>query len=121
MSADSKICDFGCGPGLYTSRLARHGAQVTGVDFSPRSLRYAREQAEKEDLAIRYVHQNYLEFETEVRFDLVTMITCDFCALNPAQRAQMLDKWCRLLEPGGHVLLDAYLHAALEGREETAR
>jgi cyclopropane fatty-acyl-phospholipid synthase-like methyltransferase len=121
VSSDTNICDFGCGPGLYTMRLARHGAQVTGIDFSPRSIRYAEQRAAKEGLSVRYVHQNYLDFETDERYDLITMITCDFCALSPAQRRRMLDKWQRFLKPGGHVLLDAYLPAAFEGREETAR
>ena len=31
---DTKIVDFGCGPGLYTSRLVKLGADVTGIDFS---------------------------------------------------------------------------------------
>jgi len=121
VSGETQICDFGCGPGHYTARLARVGAQVTGVDFSPRSIRYAREQAEQEGLSIRYVQQNYLTFETEARYDLVTMIYFDFCALSPAQRRQILRKWRRLLRPGGHVLLDAYLPAAFADREETAR
>ena len=112
VSSGTQICDFGCGPGLYTTRLGRRGAQVTGIDFSPRSIGYARRVAEQEGLSIRYVHQNYLEFETEDRFDLVTMITCDFCALSPAQRRQMLDKFYRFLRPGGRVLLDAYLPGA---------
>ena len=35
---DSTIVDFGCGPGLYTPRLAKRGANVTGIDFSGRSI-----------------------------------------------------------------------------------
>ena len=33
----TKIADFGCGPGLYTARLAEKQAEVTGIDFSKRS------------------------------------------------------------------------------------
>jgi SAM-dependent methyltransferase len=120
ISSDTQICDFGCGPGLYTTRLARRGAQVTGIDFSPRSIAYARQVAEQEGLSIRYVQQNYLAFQTEQRYDLVTMITCDFCALSPAQRRQILTKFVRFLKPGGHVLLDAYLPGAFADLEETA-
>jgi SAM-dependent methyltransferase len=120
VTKDTKIADFGCGPGLYTTRLARKQAKVTGIDFSKRSIQYAGEHAEKSGLSIRYVNENYLDFETEQRFDLILMITCDFCALSPQQRKQMLEKFHRLLKPSGHVLLDVYLPAAFDGREEIA-
>jgi 2-polyprenyl-3-methyl-5-hydroxy-6-metoxy-1,4-benzoquinol methylase len=61
----TKIADFGCGPGLYTTRLAKLKADVTGIDFSKTSIDYAKEVAEKESLTINYVNQNYLEFDTE--------------------------------------------------------
>ncbi|MDX9819219.1 MAG: class I SAM-dependent methyltransferase, partial [Desulfococcus multivorans] len=114
------IVDFGCGPGLYTTRLAKRGADVTGIDFSGRSIRYAREVAAREQLNINYVNQNYLDFETEKRFDLVLMIMCDFCALGPAQRRVILDKFHTLLKPGGSVLLDVYSLSAFQQREEAA-
>ena len=37
-----RVIDLGCGPGLYARRMARRGANVTGVDFSANSLEYAR-------------------------------------------------------------------------------
>ena len=84
------IADFGCGPGLYTTPFAEREADVTGIDFSERSIRYARETAARKALDIDYVCQDYLEFETKKRFDLITMIMCDFCALSPMQRKKML-------------------------------
>jgi SAM-dependent methyltransferase len=88
--------------------LAHLGANVTGIDFSKRSIEYARGVAAQSSLAIEYVHRNYLEFETEDRFDLILMIMCDFCALSPPQRMTMLTKFHSLLLPGGSVLLDVY-------------
>ena len=49
------IADFGCGPGLYTTPFAEHGADVTGIDFSERSIRYAKETAKRKALDIDYV------------------------------------------------------------------
>ena len=89
IQAGTKIADFGCGPGLYTTRLAKKQAEVTGIDFSKRSIQYAKEAATREGLSIHYVNQNYLEFETDDRFHLVLMIMCDFCALSPNQRKNM--------------------------------
>ncbi len=116
----TKIADFGCGPGLYTARLARRGAAVTGIDFSRRSIDHARKTAAAEGLSIRYINESYLELELDERFDLVTMIMCDFCALSPEQRRTMMHKFRRLLAPGGAVLLDVYSLAAFAGREESA-
>jgi len=120
VGAGSRIADFGCGPGLYAQRLAQKRADVTGIDFSKRSLQHAEEIATRERLSIQYVHQNYLEFETDDRFHLILMIMCDFCALSPTQRKNMLTKFHMLLEPGGSVLLDVYSLTAYEEREETA-
>ena len=75
----SAIADFGCGPGLYTERLARTNAAITGIDFSKNSIEYARNKAKQEKLNIDYINQDYLEFVTEKRFDLILMIYCDYC------------------------------------------
>lgn len=120
VGAGTKIADFGCGPGLYTTRLAQRQADVTGIDFSKRSIEYAREVASREGLSIRYVNQNYMEFETDERFDLVLMIMCDYCVLSPAQRKVMLGKFHTFLEAGGFVLLDVSSLNAFEQREEKA-
>ncbi len=116
----TKIADFGCGPGLYANRLAREKAIVTGIDFSERSIRHGKEAAQKEGLKINYVNRNYLDFTTEDRFDLIIMIMCDFCALSPSQRKNLLRKFHALLQPEGKVLLDVYSITAFNSREETA-
>jgi len=120
IGAETKIADFGCGPGLYAMRLARREAEVIGIDFSERSIRYGRDVATKEGLSIRYVHQDYMEFDTDDRFHLILMIMCDFCALSPPQRKKMLSKFHAILEPGGSVLLDVYSLRAFDRREEAA-
>ena len=120
VGAGTKIADFGCGPGLYATKLAQRQADVTGIDFSKRSIQYAQEVATKEGLFIHYVNQNYLEFETDDRFHLILMIMCDFCALGPIQRNKMLRKFHTILEPSGSVLLDVYSLTAFGQREEAA-
>ena len=117
---ETKIADFGCGPGLYTTRLAERGATVTGIDFSENSLKYAKQVAEKRGLKINYVHTNYLDFETTHSFDLITMIMCDFCALSPEQRKILLSKFSSLLKPGGSALLDVYSLNSFNQKEESA-
>jgi 2-polyprenyl-3-methyl-5-hydroxy-6-metoxy-1,4-benzoquinol methylase len=55
-----RLLDLGCGPGLYCTRFAERGVQVTGVDYSRRSIDYAVAQAQVRDLPIKYLHQDYI-------------------------------------------------------------
>lgn len=120
VDTETEIADFGCGPGLYTTRLAEHGARVTGVDFSAHSLNYARRVAEEKGQDIEYVLANYLEFETTRKYDLIIMIMCDYCALSPEQRKIMLAKITSLLKPDGEVLLDVYSLNSFKQKKESA-
>ena len=113
-----RVVDLGCGPGLYANRLARTGAGVTGVDFSARSIEYAREQAERAGLAIDYRLGDYLELDIESGYDLATMIMCDYCALSPGQRGRLLRRVGELLAPGGAFLFDVHSLAYFETWEE---
>ena len=106
ISDSTRVCDFGCGPGLWTTRFAEKGARTTGIDLSERSIRYARRVAEERKLAIHYVLQDYLKFSTDDRFDLITMIHGDFSVLSPEQRAKMLQTFHTLLSDSGAVMLE---------------
>jgi cyclopropane fatty-acyl-phospholipid synthase-like methyltransferase len=116
----TEIADFGCGPGLYTTRLAERGAIVTGIDFSENSIKYAKQVAAQKGLKINYVQKNYLDFDTKSSFDLITMIMCDFCALSPEQRKKMLSKFHSLLKQEGSVLLDVYSLNSFNKKDESA-
>lgn len=116
----TKICDLGCGPGLYAARLAQFGAQVTGIDFSLRSIAYARETAYRNGLTIDYRLQNYLSVRFDEKMDLITLIMCDFCALSPVQRRRLLENCIQMLTDRGSILLDVYSLNAFDKRKECA-
>ena len=116
----TRICDFGCGPGLYTTRWAEMGAAVTGVDFSPRSIEHARNASEQQGLSVDYILQNYLEFSSNKKFDLITMIFVDLCALGPDQRAVMFRKFHDHLEDGGVAVLDVLSLVHFDAVSETS-
>jgi len=117
---NSEIADFGCGPGLYTTKLAKYNAKVTGIDFSKNSLKYAKQVAVQDNLNIDYVLSNYLDFKTTNRFDLIIMIMCDYCALSPKQRKTILSKFHSLLKSDGSILLDVYSLIAFNEKKESA-
>lgn len=102
----ASILDLGCGPGLYTERLASLGHQVTGVDFSRRSIAFAEASAKEKGLSIDYVYENYLEIDYQEQFDMVLLIYCDFGALVDADRDLLLQKVHAALKPGGLFIFD---------------
>lgn len=104
--SQKSILDLGCGPGLYCELLAGHGHRVTGVDFSKRSITYARQSALQKDLKIDYLLKNYLDLSFEGQFDLAIMIFCDFDVLVPVDRTQLLKNIYRALKPGGLFIFD---------------
>ncbi|HSL42907.1 MAG TPA: class I SAM-dependent methyltransferase [Anaerolineales bacterium] len=106
LKAGNSILDLGCGPGLYASRLAQAGFQVTGVDYSRRSIAYARQYAFKNDLSISYRYQNYLELNDVNQYDAALLIYGDFCPLNPEQRAKLLQNIRCALKSNGRFVLD---------------
>jgi len=121
LSAGTKVIDFGCGPGLYTLRFAKSKAAVTGLDFSKNSLAYAVDKAKENHVAIDYIYGDYLQFQSPRKYDLITMIMCDYSSLSPAQREELLQKFHSLLKPGGSVILDVYsLHYFQTSHEQTA-
>lgn len=102
--AGSRILDLGCGPGLYTQRLSNMGYNVTGVDFSKRSIAYAKEH----DIQSTYIYQNYLEMDYVEEFNTITLIYCDYGALTFSERQTLLAKVYRALKPGGQFIFDVF-------------
>ena len=114
----SRVLDLGCGPGLYSNRLALTGAEVVGVDFSENSLRHARQTAPS-SANPTYVLGDYLTVELDGRFDLAFIAMYDYCPLSPTQRAELLGRVRDRLAPGGRFVIDVYGHRALAARTES--
>jgi 2-polyprenyl-3-methyl-5-hydroxy-6-metoxy-1,4-benzoquinol methylase len=100
------ILDLGCGPGLYTEIMAERGHKVTGIDFSKNSIDYARNEAIRKNLDIKYVNQSYLDLCEENMYDLIMMIFTDFGVLVPQERETLLQNIYRALKPGGTFVFD---------------
>jgi SAM-dependent methyltransferase len=115
-----RVADFGCGPGLYTNRLARTGAAVTGIDLSTRSLHHARSTSHECAVPARYLPQDYLSYAEKVAYDLILMIMRDFGALPPEDRARLLNVVRAHLAPGGVLLFDVDSLTAFEAVQEKA-
>ena len=103
-----KLLDLGCGPGIYAEKFLHAGYQVTGIDFSKRSIDYAIQSAQTQNLTIQYTYENYLEMTHHEQFDLITLIWCDFCVLSPENRATLLKNIYHALKPNGFLIFDVF-------------
>ena len=104
----TRVLDLGCGPGLYTQRLARLGNQCVGIDFSPASIAYAREQAERAGLDCEYLKADIRTADFGEAYDLVMFIFGEFNVFRPAEAKDLLTKVHRALVPNGFLLLEPH-------------
>lgn len=109
------LLDVGCGPGIYAEKFTKTGYHVTGIDFSKRSISYAKSSAKNQNLKIHYLYQNYLDMNLEKQFDFVTMIYCDYGALSMKDRQILMAKIYQHLKPKGKFLLDVFSVSQFNG------
>ncbi|MDR2972617.1 MAG: class I SAM-dependent methyltransferase [Bacteroidales bacterium] len=102
------LLDLGCGPGLYAERFSDIGYIVTGIDFSKRSIDYAKWQTRYKKSKIKYHYQNYLTINYNEQFDVIVMIYCDYAVLPATDRAILIKKAYDALKTGGILILDVF-------------
>lgn len=102
------LLDVGCGPGIYAERFTHQGYYVTGIDFSIRSIKYAKESARKKNLPIIYHYEDYLMIKLNKEYDFAVMIYCDYGALSSLNRKVLLNKIYQHLKDGGKFLFDVF-------------
>jgi SAM-dependent methyltransferase len=110
----ARVLDLGCGPGLYSSRLAELGHECEGIDFSPASIDYARAKAEKDHLACKYLQQDIRKAEYGAGFDLVMLVFSEFNTFEPGDASLILKRSFQALKPGGKILLEVPSFDAVE-------
>jgi len=108
--APTRILDLGCGPGLYTSRLARRGHLCVGIDFSPASIAYAKEQAKAEGLECTYAQDDIRTVDYGDGYGLVLLAYGEINVFRPEEAKRILEKSYRALRPGGFLLLEPHTY-----------
>lgn len=100
----ANVLDMGCGPGFYTRRLAERGHRTTGIDYSPASIAYARQN----DPVTTYIEGDLRTVDFGADYDLVMMVYGEINTFHPGQAWDLLVKARQALKPGGTLLLEAH-------------
>ncbi|ECJ2545420.1 SAM-dependent methyltransferase [Salmonella enterica subsp. arizonae] len=108
LSPGAHILDLGCGPGFYTQRLAERGFHCTGVDFSPASVSWARQQAQDADLNIDYVQQDIRAYWPDKSFDFIMITFGELNVFSTADARSLVSRCALWLEPGGRLLAEVH-------------
>ncbi len=110
----SRILDLGCGPGLYSSRLAQRGHTCVGIDFSPASIEYARATAQSQQLACDYHLDDVRYADYGTGYDLTMFIFGEPNVFRPEDLQRILRKASAALNDGGHILLEVHPLAVVQ-------
>ena len=114
-SGPARVLDLACGPGLYTARLARFGCACVGIDFSPASIRHARQTVTTEaGLSCTYHQADVRDGVFGEDFDLVMMLYGQFNVFPRDRGLEILRKARAALKPGGSLLLEVQSAAQIQ-------
>jgi SAM-dependent methyltransferase len=108
------VLDLGCGPGLYSERLARLGHSCVGIDYSPASIAYAQDTAKHANLPCMYVCQDIRRADYGTGFGLVMLLYGEFNVFRLADAQLILGKARQALEAGGRLLLEPHTFSTIQ-------
>jgi SAM-dependent methyltransferase len=105
------LLDVTCGPGLYAVEFARRGCRVTGLDFSPASIAYARNLARREGVASRceFVEQDVRQVEDRYQdagFDAAILLYGQLAVFPIHEAELLLAQIAPSLRPGGRLVVE---------------
>ncbi len=112
----SRVLDLGCGPGLYSQRLAALGHACVGIDFGPASIAYARRQAAASQSDCTYIEGDIraVDYGPDGSYDLAMLIYGELNVFRRAEALSILQKARQSLKPGGRLLLEPHTFEAVQ-------
>lgn len=110
LPGSASILDLGCGPGFYTRLLAERGFTCTGVDFSPASIEWARQQAQSAGLNINYIQKDIRKYRPDEPFDFIMMTFGEFNVFSAADAQTIINNCAQWLVPNGRILIEVHTY-----------
>jgi methyl halide transferase len=109
--APGSMMVLGAGRGHDALLFARHGFQVTALDFAASAVRETQEAARMSGLTVETAQYDFFALppEYDASFDYVLEHTF-FIAIDPGRRGEYVRTVRRLLKPGGLFIALFYAH-----------
>jgi len=115
----SSVLDVGCGGGLLAEGMAKRGADVTGIDRSPKALGVARLHAENAGVELNYVETDAETWAAE-HGEAYDVITCLEVLEHVPDVCRTVQACSNMLKPGGYFFfatlnrtMQAYIKAII--------
>jgi len=105
----STVYDMTCGPGLYAVPLAQRGCHVTGVDFGPASVQYARELAAQKGVtdSCEIIEQDIRDADyTGANFDAALFLYGQLAVFPREEAQQLLKNTADALGENGRLVIE---------------
>jgi ubiquinone/menaquinone biosynthesis C-methylase UbiE len=105
-----KVLEIGCGIGTDTMNFARHGAQVTAVDLTEKSLALAKQRAQVFGLEdrIQFIQANAEELSSYVPVEAYDLIYSFGVIHHTPHPERVLDQLKQYTKPGTSVRIMVY-------------
>ncbi len=104
----SKVLDLMCGYGRHAIALAKKGMNVTAVDNLGDYIKEINEVAEKEQLPLKAIQENVINYTIDDVFDLALCMGNSLNFFNAADTVKLLTNISSHLKPGGHLLINSW-------------
>ncbi|MDK6233837.1 class I SAM-dependent methyltransferase [Aerococcus sanguinicola] len=109
-----RVLDAGCGTGNYSIKLAKHGAEVVGIDVSRAMLGQAEANVQAENLEVDFqlMDMEDLAFEDNSFDAVLSMTAIEFVEDLDA----LYREFRRVVKPGGQILLGSITKSGAWGQ-----
>jgi len=110
ISENDRVLDIGVGTATFAILCAKKGAQITGIDISPKMLTQAKQNVEEANLTGRIDIQEMsaIEMDTHIlnqTYDKI-VVTLVLSELTEAEQQFTLDQCHRILNPRGLLIIE---------------
>lgn len=113
LDSSSLVLDMMCGYGRHALGLARNGVHVTAVDLLPEYISEIKKIAEEENLPVKSIVYDVMEFSTNDNFDLVICMGNSLSFFDAAGMEALTKKIAGCLKNSGKFIFNSWMLAEI--------